>query len=470
MPHAAAPRMSWPGLPWLLAALGFAIDCALYWPGQMSFDSAYAWWQARGETVTDVASPTLIALWRITDRLYAGPGPIFALHLAMFWSGLALLAGGLRIGIVWRVALLACGALPIVLVLRGHVWTDVGMLGALLLACGLLAQAQAGRRWMLWAVPPVLLYALGMRHNAVLAVAPLVAAWAWLAWPRGGIGRRAGTAVLTLAVLLATVTAINRQARSHVPLWPILAQGDLAALSIASGRVLLPAFSVGPTLDVAELAEVSRPWSVTAMLQNNRSGIRDPLGEWPAEDLRVLRETWFAAIRADPAAYLAHRWRVTRALFGTQPREWPATLLYVDAQIGYRDNPPVAPNDGAAHRALMRWVEAWRPTAVFAIWPHLLIGLAAAPLAWRRRASFPAMAALCLLASAWLYALPYPLLTPSAELRYLGWSCLASVLAAILALAARPAPHAARRPAGAYFVDARAGRPGAGGTSTTMTE
>lgn len=465
MPPARPDRRAY--LPWLLAALGLAIDCALYWPGQMSFDSAYAWWQARGETVTDVASPTLIALWRITDRLYTGPGPVFALHLAMFWAGLALLAGGQRIGTGWRVALVACGALPIVLVLRGHVWTDVGMLGALLLACGLLAQAHAGRRAALWPALPVLLYALGMRHNAVLAVAPIVAVWAWLAWPGGGPVRRIGTGLLVLAALLAVVAAINRQARSHVPLWPILAQGDLAALSIARGEVLLPAFSVGPGLSVAELAEVSRPWSVTAMLQNNRSGIRDPLGEWPADDLRALREAWFAAIATDPGAYLAHRWRVTRALFGTQPRDWPQTLLYVDAQIGYRDNPPVAPNDGAAHRALMRWVEAWRPTAVFAIWPHLLIGLAAAPLAWRRRADRPAGAALCLLASAWLYALPYPLLAPSAELRYLGWSCLASVLAAVLALAARPAARPAHRPHGAYLFDARGAGPGA---STTMTE
>lgn len=457
--------------PWLLAVLGFIADLTLYWPGQMSFDSAYAWWQARGETVTDVASPTLIALWRITDRWYPGPGPVFVLHLAMFWSGLALLAGALRVGNGWRLAVLACAALPIVLVLRGHVWTDVGMFAALLLACGLLAEARAGCRLALWPVPVLLFYALGMRHNAVLAVLPIAVAWAWLAWPGAAAWRRSGAAVLVLVSLLAGVAAINRQSRSHVPLWPIIAQGDLAALSIARGSVLLPAFSVGPTLDVAEIAEVSRPWSVTAMLQNNRSGIRDPIGEWNAAELGMLREAWFAAIAADPLAYLAHRWRVTRALFGTHAREWPQTLLYVDAQIGYRDNPPVAANDGAAHRALMRWVESWRPTALFAVWPYLLIGLAAAPLAWRRRAAFPAAAALVLLASAWLYASPYPLLSPSAESRYLGWSCLASVLAAILALAAaRPAVSSAYRPAGAYSADVRGHRSGGAAASTTTTE
>jgi len=43
-----------------------------------------------------------------------------------------------------------------------------------------------------------------------------------------------------------------------------------------------------------------------------------------------------------------------------------------------------------------------------------------------------------LVASAWLYVLPLIVLVP-AELRYLGWSCLACVLAAAVAwIAPRP--------------------------------
>jgi len=436
------------GLPWMLALAGFLVDLLLYWPGQMSFDSAYAWWQARGETVTNVASPTLIVLWRLCDVFFEGPGPIFAIHLAMFWSGLALLAGAQRSG--WRWALFACAAVPIVLMLRGHVWTDVGMFSALLLACGLLAQARAsGRRGGLLVVLPALFYALGMRHNAILAVAPLAVAWSWLLLPQAPALYRVGLAVPVLAALMAVVAAINGRSQTQVPLWPILAQGDLAALSIARGEVLLPAFSVGPTLDVAELAEVSRPWSVTAMLQNNRSGIRDPLGAWTDAEYDALRSAWLAAIRADPGAYLAHRWRVTRALFGTQARDWPPTLVYVDAQVAYRDNPPVAPNAGRAHRRLMDWIEAWRPTPLLAPWPYLAIGLALAPVAWRRRRTAAGGLACVLLVSAGLYALPYPVLAPAAESRYLGWSCLASVLAAVLALAAGGHRHLeGRGPAG----------------------
>src|SRR6478735_6325947 len=72
-------------VPWLIAIAGFAFDVAAYWPGQMSFDSAYTWWQARGGETTDIAPPVLIYVWRALDVLHEGPGLVFALHLALFW-------------------------------------------------------------------------------------------------------------------------------------------------------------------------------------------------------------------------------------------------------------------------------------------------------------------------------------------------------------------------------------------------
>lgn len=50
-------------------------------------------------------------------------------------------------------------------------------------------------------------------------------------------------------------------------------------------------------------------------------------------------------------------------------------------------------------------------------------------MAWRRRHTLPGRVALLLLASAWLYAAPLTLLAPAAERRYLGWPCVASLLA-----------------------------------------
>ena len=60
------------------------------------------------------------------------------------------------------------------------------------------------------------------------------------------------------------------------------------------------------------------------MLTGTHHGMRAPFDAFTADELAQLRLAWIDAIREDPAAWLAHRWRLSRALFGTHRREWPA--------------------------------------------------------------------------------------------------------------------------------------------------
>ena len=440
-------------LPWLLALAGFPFDLLAWWPGLMSFDSAYAWWQARGGSTTDITAPVLVWVWRLCTHILDGPGLPFALHAALFWSGLALLARALRFTPAATLAtLLLAGLTPLPLLLRGHVWTDVGLFSALTCVTAILAGIDRGRRrgWLLLAVP-LLCYAAALRHNALPAIVPLVAWCAWLALgPRRHAAADSGLPLhsasravrhrslvhlaaatfLMLAGIGVVVHGLNSTVDRRVPLWPSLAQFDLAAISIATGTMRLPRFMIGPGLDIDDLAQAFRPWSNTPMLQNTRHGMRDPftLGFTNAE-LDVLRTAWWHAIVDEPGAWLTHRWRVARGLFGTHPADWPVELILVDAEVQYADNPPVAPNVGVLHRTLMRVAAVLRATPALAAWPYLLIGLIALPAAWRRRPEPGGRVALLLLASAWLYALPLVFLAPSAEVRYLGWPCVASLLA-----------------------------------------
>jgi len=422
-------------LPWLIAIVGFAFDVAAFWPGQMSFDSAYTWWQARGGDTTDIAPPMLIFVWRACDALLEGPGLVFALHLALFWSGLALLADALRIGRARTFALMLLVALtPVTWLLRGHVWTDVGLFSALLFASGALAEAHVTRRrgWILVALP-ALFYASAVRHNALPAIVPMTI---WAAWLAAGAGasrvRVALIAFALCAASIATTAIINAQVQRRVPLWPAAAEWDLAAISVASGEMLLPPFMIGPGLDVAELAGAFRDWSIVPMLQNTQHGMRDPfMTDYTPEELSTLRTAWFAAIRAYPRAWLAHHVRQAVALLGLHDPAWPRELIYVDEEFQYRDNPRVGRNESALHTSLMRGAAWLSGTRVLAGWPYLLIGLVAAPFAWKRRRELAGIVALAVLVSAWLYLLPLLVLAP-AELRYLGWSCLASVLAAAI--------------------------------------
>lgn len=445
-PPARAAR-AW---PWLFALAGCAFDVAAFWPGQMSFDSAQAWALARAGDGNGIVPQGFVWLWRIGGELQHGPGALFALQLVLFWGGLALLAGALRLGPRTAAAImLVCGFAPVPLVLHAHVWTDVMFASTLVALTGALAWAgRSGRRHWLLPATALLALAAGVRHNALPALLPF-AFWeaalltaGWHRWPRRRTVAAAGVALL--ALLAALTQAVDATAPRRVPVWPSLAQFDLAAVSIASGEMRLPAFMTGPGLDVADLADAFRSWSNVPMLTRTRHGLRAPFDAYTPAQRVELRRAWFAAIRDEPGAWLAHRARVTAALFGTHAPDWPRELVYVDAETGYGDNPPVARNATALHEVVMRVAAATVATPLLAAWPCLALGLVAAPLAWRRRRDPRARAAGIALASAALYAAPLAVIAPAAELRYLDWPCVASLLAFVLALCARQSPIPAR--------------------------
>jgi hypothetical protein len=232
--------------------------------------------------------------------------------------------------------------------------------------------------------------------------------------------------------MIVAAIAIDSLVQRRVPLWVAAAEWDLAAISVASGEMLLPPFMTGPGLDVGELADAFRDWSIVPMLQNTQHGMRDPFAsEYTPDQLAALKKAWFDAIRAHPGAWLAHHGRRVVALLGVHDPSWPRELIYVDEEFRYRDNPPVDRNTSTLHKALMTGAARLSGTSLLAGWPYLIIGLVAAPVAWRRRRDLAGLSAALLLASAWLYLGPLLVLVP-AELRYLGWSCIASVLAAAL--------------------------------------
>jgi len=429
---------------WLLSACGFAFDLAAWWPGQMSYDSAYAWWQARGGGGNDIVPPAFTLAWRVSQHLADGPGAVFALHALAFWCGLALFTQAFARSLAAAAATLLLAFAPPLLLLRGHAWTDVGVLSALVLAAGALARAQVAARnrgWLALALP-ALVYGSVVRHNGITATLPLDLWWAWIACAGArGNSARVRVAVLTLVLVLfetGSARLLAAGTERHTPVWPLAAVFDLAALSIATDRVELPAFMVGPGMDAAEIGAAFRPWSALPLLTGTRHGIRQPF-EPPLDEaqLRELRRRWFDAIRAEPIAWLAHRLRVSAALFGTHGADWPRGLIYEDGEYAYGDNPPVPANAGALHRALMHLAGRPASLAWLAAWPWLLLGLVALPRAWRRRDEPAGVAALALAASAWSYALPMCVLAASAELRYVGWSCAASLLAAAAAFAPR---------------------------------
>ncbi|MGA9421639.1 MAG: hypothetical protein WBW61_04700 [Rhodanobacteraceae bacterium] len=437
--------------PLWLASIGAALLYAWwFYPGVLSFDAAYAWWQVRGGETSNLQAPMMMRVWQACNALLPGPGLLFLLHLAMFWSGLALIATTLRRGTATRIAflLIAAGA-PVPFVLFSHIWTDVALMAALTLAFGALLRLRDGGRGGWWLPAGLaLFYASGVRLNALPAVVPFILFAAHLLAKRrygnaghnGARGHFSRVAVIAIGILLSlgiAVAIVNQRVERHVALMPTLQMCDLAAMSATTGKLLLPAFALRRGSDVDFFRRAKTPWGCLPML----AGTREPSSaRWTVAERRALTRAWLAAIVRHPLAYLRHRVDLTRALLGSRAPDWPYQLVFVDANVRYRDNPPVNANHSAPHAFWMRLFHAAWDTIWLSAWPYLL--LAAGVLAGacrRRRASAGSGLAVVVGTSGLLYALPYFFVAASAELRYVGWTCLAAVLAAgILVLGRAP--------------------------------
>ena len=435
--------------PLVLLALGIAAFLsAAYFPGAMSLDSAVIFSQARGAPSTNIYGAGLRWLWWLTDKAWVGPAPLFLIQLGLLWSGLVLIAHACEGGLLVRIGfLLSCACAPVLFVLIAHVWSDVLLLATLAFAVGALLRWRDARApgWNV-AFWLALAFAMTLRHNVLPAALPLVAYAAWLHADGSGMtSRRKRIAVVAITLILGlalqAVGMLSAQsAQRRFALWPATAMWDLAAISLDANAILLPEATHKPELTLDDLRAAYVPYANVPIFTATQGRVIGPFFLENDPTLALLKRAWLDAIADHPAAWAAQRSRLTLALFGSKPRAWPHELIYVDDEVAFRDNPPVTPNRSALHGVCMRFADALRDTAALAPWPYLALSVVVLCIAWRWRERRNAQAAVAVLASALAYAAPLPLIAPSAELRYLGWSCLAALIGTALTIAAsRPA-------------------------------
>jgi len=422
---------------WLLCAAAALAYALAFYPGWLSFDSSYQWWQARSGEISNINSIGIVLLWRVALLLQDGPAPLLVLQVLLFWTGIAWIALALPVRTALRFGLVALLALAPASWLLAQIWSDSALLALLVFATGAILRHRAtGARIYVVAAACALALGLSQRHNAVFAVAPLLL---WLcgvdaASSRSARWRRIAIAASFTALLLVGVQLTTRLlTRQWFPVLPSLTLWDLSGMSVHENRMLLPEYAVAPQSSVADLASAYVPWSNTPLFASPRAGVRYPFQPWPEEDQQRLTRDWLATIARHPGAYVSHRGALLADLFGTRTRDRPAELTVVPGPVQYRDNPVVTMHDSAPRRLALRAVDRLRDTVAFAAWPYLLIGAVAALHALRRRDARSAPV-LWLCASAWAYALPYAVLAPAAEFRYLLWSCIASLIAAWIRL------------------------------------
>ncbi|MDR0247005.1 MAG: hypothetical protein LBI16_01195 [Burkholderiales bacterium] len=395
----------------------------------MSFDSSLGLWLARHGEGFGMTPQIVTLIWRLLLPLDPSSGaPLFVLDNLFFWLSLCIFA--LMLFRAWYARLLFltfCGLLSPCVLILAHVWSDAMLVGVLSLACALifLSVLGYGKIWAALALPFLILAGL-VRFNAFPALLPIIYYW-WYVMLAGALKTwrlpaRCAVLLTVTVALLAGIFSVNKALEKRfvtIPMsaWAVVALWDLAAISIATDEMRIPSFAMPPTTTLKELREYFRGdsnTSIYAVIHDNGSP-----SPYTSAQLKEINRTLLTAIIESPEAYIEHRWRLTRYLFGRYNHE--KSLTFYSGIRLYGDNPPITLSEntlrdrviGFYRKAVKTW---WSAPVVYVVISLLLL-----PLFWWQRYSERGRYALTLTLSGLLYVAPLCLVAPSAELRYVSW-------------------------------------------------
>ncbi|MDZ4371054.1 MAG: hypothetical protein U1C74_06500 [Phenylobacterium sp.] len=435
--------------PWVAATVFAALATALItwptWPGYMSYDSLLAWDQARYGVRTALWPPLHTYLFQLGDMAGSGPGVLFAVQTFVLILGatltLRMLTPGRSLG--WLLAVFFLGGLAAFPTLLGSMlahWRDVPTGAFALLGLAFwLAAAQSRTAWLL--APAILAFgvALGLRYNALVLVAPMIALMIW----RPFLGGPTGPAP-RIIVVAATVLSLGLGWASTQWRLPDLVRlpnpgglggaqlFDVIGVSACSGMNYVPSIVTGgQPVTVRQLRQAYDPRHLHATLTPRPGAPR--LIE--TDGGGVVQQVWRDLLLREPVCYLEHR----SAVFVEQMGMARGGVFY-PAHGGIDANPfGLALERPDAARAVSAYVAAtaddpWRRPWI--LYPAALVLALAA--AMRERRAFWLLGAL--MAGAFAYPALLFVAAPAADARYIFPSnalCLLTGLAALGLMATR---------------------------------
>ena len=418
---------------WLLPALIlplFAAQLLIFHWGAILPDTVEQYRQALSGRYEDWHPPIMAWLWRQATRVTPGSAPMLVLDCALYWSGLGLIADGLRRQGKGVSALLviAIGLLPIPFGQMGAVLKD-SLLAALALAVsGIVLWHNLAHR-PLWPATRLLclclvVLAAATRFNAFLALAPILAMLVPERW------RTTVTRTLLLTILSAGLLLLSSHLIDGVLLKPLktnpflsLVAFDLAGMSVDEQHNLFPQYAP------AEGLALSRHCYVPA--QFNHLGtpecyaMEDGLHDWLEREKVDPVRFWLATIAAHPIAYAEHRLAHFDRNMRFMQRDVPADAIFLMSApnpYGLRFVPGVAAKAVYRAASVMAASPFGRPVTWLAIAALLLLFVRQAPVTM-------------LAASATFYGGGYLVVSVAPDLRYNLWTMIAGMLALVLAVA-----------------------------------
>ncbi|MCT1550449.1 hypothetical protein [Brevibacterium casei] len=204
MRSALASALAWDLLLGVVSAAWALYFIHSFAPGRVNVDIANQYRQAIGKIpVTDWHPPIMSAVWRVLIDVTGEPGSLLVLQVGLIAAacwGLGVVVH--RLGAARWVSLLGPAVMvtPWVLSQMTTLWKDTQMAAAMVAAVMLLIIVRfVPKAWILWLPALALLvYAVGLRKNAVFAIVPIAVYMGWClvvalrARRRRGIGSAAG--------------------------------------------------------------------------------------------------------------------------------------------------------------------------------------------------------------------------------------------------------------------------------------
>ena len=412
---------------WSIAAMtaaGFALTLYVFYPGVMTYDARFVYEYAAKGTMEDWQSPVMIVLWRWINPVAPGAASMFLLIVTLYWSAMGLLAFTLARRSIWpAIALVALALSPPAFVFQGIIWRDILFANSWLLAA-VLAFAAADRdaklRLPAQAIALCLLaFGVLLRPNSLIA-APILAVA--VLWPRQFSWKRAAICFAPIGIALFGLMqfvyyGVLNATQQH-PLQSIMVF-DLGGISHFAKENQFPVTWTAPeaallTTGCYQPTQWDIYWRLAPceFVMHKLKG--DNIFGTPA-----LTKAWMHAVAKHPFAYLQHR-----AAFMWNFLSRANLTIWTDDV--YEPSKKVFP-DRPAFNALVAIHDALKPTPLFRTGTWLIVCMAVAAFAWRRRYTAAGVFAIGVCGSGALYGLTFFIVGVASDFRYAYWAVLASI-------------------------------------------
>lgn len=397
-------------------------------PGFMSYDSAVQYQMALDQHYVDSNPVIMSFVWHLCLAVISGPQSLLVLHLAILALGIASWHSNLAHR-SWSALVPALFFLPWIINFAGVLWKDVGMAFCLLLGCGLLFNRRKNGLTALAAVP-FIFYATAVRHNAILAIAPVI--YCAVLYHRPSISHLKTaliTATLVTALPLAASFLSYNVLHAEKKHFETFLMGDeIVKISSITTENRLPwvktediqTCALAPILYERALCFIGRGYDPSGSLVVNQ----------PYQSVHAL---WRETVLAHPVLYL--RIRLEAYLYFLRA---PDMAPYYIWQPGMTQN---RFHDVAIfHPKAANWLEHYvrASTLVLSepfkpyIWLLLTIGMLIQ--GFRMKGSPERMQVIALNASSASYLIGYLPTVPSADFRYIYWCVIATTLSIIVVI------------------------------------